>query len=228
MAQIVSWLNWREKMEVTAKRTQQIGTAYMATQKTAESVLLVWRTSPIDSKYHVSLPFSSILLHHLRPTRILHKKKHNRSALRIENTWRLKRVQDFPNVYSLTFDYLPSCDILNKPEVDCAQNDDDQEAECLVVDEQTKDKVAGQGCQFECNVQHAVTWVRCTLKEPWHVLLALLGAVCHHSVVIVCFHRRLNLRILRSALSAAHRVDLSLSVVADLDLEIKIAAHIVL
>lgn len=131
-------------------------------------------------------------------------------------------------MYNLIFVYLPASDVLNEPEVDCTQNDDDQEAERLVVDEQAQDEVAGQRCQFKRNVQHAVARVRSALEEPWHVLFTLLRAVCDHSIVIVRFHRGLNLSTLWSALSATHRVYLTLPVVANLDLEVKIAAHIVL
>ena len=114
-----------------------------------ESVLLVSRASPRDSKYHVSFPFSSILLHHRRPTKILNRNKTQLETHHHE-------------------DHLPASEVLHDPKVDGAQDDHDQETESLVVNKEAEDEIADEGGNFDSDVEHAVARVRRTLQKARH------------------------------------------------------------
>ena len=127
----------------------------MAIQNTIESVLLVSRCcSPIDSKYHVSFPFSSILLHQRRPTRILYKQASVNNPKKRD---------------------LPASDVLDDPKVEGTEDDDNEEAEGLVVNEEAEDQVTGEGKQFKAEMEHAVAWVGRAFQETRHKLLLLFA-----------------------------------------------------
>jgi len=129
-------------------------------------------------------------------------------------------------VSGISRNYLPSCDVLDNPKVESAENNDNEETESFIVYEEAQNEVADERQEFEAKVKHAVAGVCRSFQESGHELLLFAAQLGGGFVSAAVFSRSLDHCLLRATSHGVHLLRL-ICVVSNFDLEVEVPHRVV-